>query len=220
MKPLLSIIRIYEMEIDQGCEDEKLNMAEFLSFFNPYPIGAEQKKLLPKMLDTFKSLYVEMSQLRCTNYKLEAQVKELSKSFSPYSLEDVSLEEVKFDNLELEERIDSLVKVIKKTRKYIIREKRRSIALASVSKSSSGPTTLVEDDGAVLESIELSRRIEIAKVEKDRLCRLCDMKSDMMSAYYKKLQTDKANLRDEIQILRSCTTVKKKPQRRVSKLLF
>lgn len=199
------------MDIDHGREDEKLPMAEFLTFINSFPIGAEQKRLVPKMLDNFKSLYVEMSQLRCTNFKLEAQVKELRKSFPADALEDVSLEEVKYDNLELEERIDTLVKVMKKTRKNIMREKRRSIALASELKSSNRPIIVDEDDGAVLESIQLSRSIEIAKAEKERMCRLCDMKSEMMSAYLKKLQTDKANLRNEIGILNSYTTVKKKP---------
>ena len=200
-------------ELSCALERERIGWKVLLEEFRGWLLL--QRGCDSKIVSVFDKRYSEMCNLRRTKNQLAALIKETRKSCCGQEDENaLSLEEVKFDNIQLEERISFLEKGLKRARNSVKRARRRSKAILSQSAGDDASLKLIEDraehEKLIRESIDLSKRIFEAKKERLRLTRSSIIHSERMRAFFESLDGNRTALERDIQCLKSRRTVNTK----------
>lgn len=187
-------------ELEKEREAYKLRLEEFRDYIMTSYKGGENQQVID-FLNWFDTEFPKTCDLRLKNILLEKQLKEINRS-SPPEINSVTLEEIKFDNLELEERVELLESALERTKRNIIRAKKRFKVLSQRSMGNGDSDTKkdrTETHGLLVRELRgLIRSISKAKNENEKLKGASEMRSDGLNKYFERIKNEKALLEEEI----------------------
>ena len=208
-------------ELEKEREEYKFRLGEFRDYIMTFYKGGENQQVID-FLNWVDTEFPKTCDLRFKNILLEMQLKEINRSSAP-EIKSVTLEEIKFDNLELEERVELLESALERTERNIIRAKKRLKVLSQRSVENGDFDTekdRTEMHGHQVRELRgLIRSITKAKNENKKLKGACEKRSDGLNEYFERIKNEKALLEEEIMELEKTLYGKKSRIKENSKRL-